>query len=111
MVLLLSANRMDRFPLHLSRWKGDMSVAIRAFDNEIPDLLKILSSITRNNIRFTIQVIDQSSSCTFIYYDKRRINYSSCFEINLLRNLAIETIKTTHFILVDGDAIISSKIV
>ena len=32
----------------------------------------------------------------------------SCFPINVLRDLGIETIQTTHYFILDGDAVISS---
>ena len=35
------------------------------------------------------------------------VYHQNCYVINELRNLAIETIQTSHFILVDGDGLIS----
>ena len=111
MTLILSPNRLDRLPLHLQRWRGPMSIAIQLEESELEDTAKIVSSIERKNIRFTFYVLKNSSDkhrCSFISLNGTNVYYNSCFVINELRNLAIETIETTHFMIVDGDAIISS---
>ena len=111
MTLILSPNRLDRLPLHLQRWRGPMSIAIQLEESELEDTAKIVSSIERKNIRFTFYVLKNSSDkhrCSFISLNGTNVYYNSCFVINELRNLAIETIETTHFMIVDGDAIISN---
>ena len=46
--------------------------------------------------------------CSFQTINNMTTYYRLCFAINVLRNLAIETIRTTHYMIVDGDSIISS---
>ena len=114
MTLPLSPKRMDRLPLHFDRWKGPMSVVIQLNEEEMEDVAKIVNSIQRKNVRFTFYIIKKpetkSYRCTFISYNRTAVHYETCFVINVLRNLAIETIRTTHFMVVDGDGIISSMI-
>lgn len=112
MTLTLSPNRLDRLPLHMQRWKGPMSIAIQLNEEELQETVKIINSIHRKNIRFTFYVVKQLPTnnyhCSFISMNRTTVYYDSCFVINELRNLAIESIHTTHFMLIDGDAIISS---
>lgn len=112
MILPLSLNRLDRLSLHFSRWKGEMSVVIQCNEEEIMDLITVISDIQRINIRFTLYIVKQSdieSKCSFKTKDGSLIFHKTCYVINELRNLAIETIQTTHYMMIDGDAIISCK--
>ena len=112
MTLFLSLNRFDRLPYHLSRWKGPMSIAIQINEEELEELYNIISSIWRNNIRFTFYIVKKQSNskprCKFVTMNGKSILLPTCFVCNVLRNLAIETISTSHFLLIDGDGIISS---
>lgn len=113
MTLPLSPKRMDRLPLHFDRWKGPMSIVIQLNEEEMENVAKIVSAIQRENVRFTFYIIKKpipetrSYRCTFISYNRTKVHYETCFVINVLRNLAIETIRTTHFMIVDGDGIVS----
>ena len=107
MALMLTANRMNRFPFHIERWEKNISVAIETSEEELPSLVKTIALVKRDNIRYTFQVIKKTKEGCRFFYNNRTIIYDSCFDINLLRDLAIETVTTTHFLIVDGDAIIS----
>ena len=89
-----------------------MSVAIQLDEEELPKVAKYLSKMTRSNVRFTLYVVrnirKMIKHCSFITLNGSSVFYDRCFVINELRNLAIETIQTTHFMLIDGDSIISS---
>ena len=50
---------------------------------------------------------DGNKHCTFKSVNNTIVYYQNCYVINELRNLAIETIQTSHFIIVDGDGLIS----
>ena len=114
MTLNLSPNRMDRLPLHFSRWKGPMSIALQLTEEEFKATMKSVELINRENIRFTFYVVkanhSQQPRCTYINQKGKTIGFETCFVINELRNLAIETIQTTHFMILDGDGILSSII-
>ena len=115
MTLLLSLNRFDRLPYHLNRWKGPMSIAIQINEEEIDEMLDEIEKIQRNNIRFTFYIIKKNPEnkprCHFMSMSGKSIPLQNCFVCNVLRNLAIETIKTSHFLLIDGDGIVSSIII
>ena len=76
------------------------------------DIFKYVSTITDKRIRFTFYIVKGEKSkkkCSYVS-QKKTIYFDSCFVINELRNLAIETIQTSHFMVIDGDAIISGII-
>lgn len=109
--LVLTPNRLDRLPLHLNRWEGSMSIAIQMNENELSTVAQVVTSIKRGNIRFTLYVVrknTQDSGCNYVSRSKTVVHFNQCFVINELRNLAIETIRTTHFMVIDGDGILSS---
>lgn len=89
-----------------------MSVAIQLDEEELPQVAKLLSRMTRSNVRFTLYIVKKAKKiiprCSFIAMNGSSVLYDRCFVINELRNLAIETIQTTHFMLIDSDSIISS---
>ena len=87
-----------------------MSVVIQCNEEEIMDLITVINDIKRMNIRFTFYIVKHlnvENKCSFKTKDGSLIYYKTCYVINELRNLAIETIQTSHFIIVDGDGLIS----
>ena len=108
----LSTERMDRLPFHLNRWHEPMSIVIQLYEDELSSIASIITRIQRPNIRFTFYVLKNVprgiKGCSFITMNNRKIYYESCFSYNELRDLAIETIQTTHYLMIDGDAIITS---
>lgn len=90
-----------------------MSISIQLNEEEFEETVKVVSAISRKNIRITFYIIkeqpNQEYHCTFISMNRTNVHYSTCFVFNELRDLAIESIQTTHFLLTDGDAIISGN--
>ena len=113
LTLHLSQSHLNRLPYHLDRWKGSVSVAIQVHEKVLNEMIQSISTITRKNIRFTFYVIkkkeDGNKHCTFKSVNNTIVYYPNCYVINELRNLAIETIQTTHYILVDGDGLLSGN--
>ena len=111
MTFTITPNRLHRMPFHFDRWKGDISIAIRLEEDELPFVFDIISAFQKQNIRYTLQVLPKLSTskrrCEFYFLQNQTYLYDDCFELNLLRNFAIETIKTTHFMIIDADAIVS----
>ena len=105
--LVLTPNRLDRLPLHLDRWNGSMSIAIQMTEDELPTVAQVISTINRPNIRFTLYIA-KDSGCDYVSESRKVYHFNNCFVINELRDLAIETIETTHFMVIDGDGILSS---
>lgn len=107
----LTPGRLDRLPIHLSHWSGNMSIAIQLEESELPLVADVITKTNRSNIRFTLYIlkdIHRPSKGTFLMKQYRRVYFPSCFACNVLRDLAIETIQSTHYFLIDGDAIITS---
>ena len=110
MVLPLSLQRMDRLPFHFDRWDGDYSIALQMKEEEMKKAAGMINRISKKNVRFSLYIIEAKKKvyrCTFRTMKQTISNFSSCFDINVLRNLAIETILTSHYLLTDGDAVIS----
>lgn len=111
-VLSLSTERLNRLPFQLDRWKGPMSLIIQCNEDEIRTVTSIISTVRRSNIRFTLYILKDvpkgQKKCSFVTLNTTVINYDSCFAYNVLRDLAIESIQTTHYLILDGDAILSS---
>lgn len=109
LIIPLSTQRLDRLPLHLSHWNDSMSISIHLEEAELEEVAAVITRIQRPNIRFTLYILkktDKHFKCTFFQLDKS-IAYESCYAINILRNLAIETIQTSHYLISDGDAILT----
>lgn len=107
--LHLSFARMDRLPFHLSRWHDNMSIALQLFEHELPQALDYVMKYARNNIRWSFYIIDDAptNKCFYIRKNGTRLFHDSCYECNILRNLAIESITTSHFLIIDGDGIMT----
>ena len=105
--LVLTPSRLDRLPLHFDRWNGSMSIAMQMNEDELPTIAQVISTINRPNIRFTLYIA-KNSSCNYVAESMKVYHFDHCFVINELRDLAIETIETTHFMVIDGDGILSS---
>ena len=90
-----------------------MSISIQLKEDEFEETVKIVNAIQRKNIRITFYIIKEQPKsnyhCTFISKKGIKVQYTTCFVFNELRDLAIESIQTTHFLLTDGDSIISGK--
>lgn len=84
-----------------------MSISIQLYENELEEVLLTVFKYQRYNIIYTLYVIPQDSICYYNSLSGERVNHTSCYDVNVLRNLAIETIRTSHFMIVDGDGIIS----
>lgn len=107
---MLSPSRFDRLPLHFDRWKGPMSIAVQINEEEIENAITTISTFNRTNIRFTFYIVknqNENPRCSFVTMKNVTVKYDTCFVINELRNLAIETIQTSHYLIVDADGIVS----
>ena len=91
-----------------------MSIAIQLEEDELEQMAYTLLALSRRDIRFTLYIVKKRSlsfKCTFQTMKNKTERLKSCFVINELRNFAIETIRTTHYLLVDGDGLVSSMFI
>ena len=109
-VLHLSTNRLDRLPFHFERWSLPYSIVIQLTEDEFPSVLSTISRYHHIDIRWSFYIIPQDSSpCYSILLSGEKETHESCYDMNILRNIGIETIRTTHFLMIDGDGLISRR--
>ena len=112
-LLLLPIDWTD-FLFNFKDGKDLWVLLFNSMKRELPKVARILSKINRTNIRYTFYITKNIGKdiprCTFIAMNGTSLLYNRCFVINELRNLAIESIQTTHYMIIDSDGIISSRI-
>ena len=115
-----SLNRLNRLPYHIQRFKGPKIFIIYAHEEELPSIQQHVSSFTDSSITFIFYVLpnslSQSTAETLVNYtfvksihpSEIHKNRSPFYPINLLRDIAIESVQTTHYVFLDCDILISS---
>lgn len=110
--MTLSTDRLNRLPFHLERWHEPMSIVIILNENELLKVSNTITKINRSNIRLTLYIIknltNNQNKCIYYKQNNKMVFSTYCYPYNELRDLAIETIQTSHYLLLDGDAIITS---
>ena len=99
---------MNRLPFILKRWKGVISLSVLVKESEVESLAnRILGCAGLRRIVFTVYVTKTITKSTIPFYvlaDGTHLNYPNGFyPINTLRNLAIESVSTTHCLIADMD--------
>lgn len=94
----------------LQRWKGPMSIACLIQMDEYVSFVKSISPYFGLPITFSVYVpLEPRNSSYFIEGNGTRMLFpSTLYPVNLLRDLAIESIHTTHYMNIDADLFISS---
>lgn len=110
-VMHTSYDRINRIDYLLNRWPGKICVSLFIIDNNfirMKNVLKKYGDISRLILIFYIPISNSSS-----YYlnngtviKKERTTYP----LNFLRDLSIESISTTHYVLLDADILTSSTL-
>ena len=109
LISVLSMNRIDRIPFLVQRWKNRISLAVLLTEKEIPQVEDFINNFSKTKqITFILYIIKELSNVPFrsIYYDTFGADHynQTIFPINLLRDLAIESIDTSHYVITDIDA-------
>ena len=107
LIVHFSTDRLDRLHFHLARWKGPMSLIIQLREEELSQVIDIIMTSRRKNIRWSFLIIPTSDQCFYVNRSGEKKYHNSCYDINIMRNIAIESIQTTHFLMLDGDAIVT----
>lgn len=85
-----------------------MILSVAIVESEIPPLLKLINSISRQSqITFVIYIVKEyNGEHKSVFFNEQGPEYSNevIFPINLLRDLAVESIDTSHFFICDIDA-------
>ncbi|KAM7456586.1 hypothetical protein BLSTO_02654 [Blastocystis sp. subtype 1] len=108
-------NRFNRFPFILQRWPGYVSVAIFVKQSEVPALAeKMAQFAAERRVIYTVYVqktIDPENPPFYMMPNKeKRLYPKGLYPLNILRDLAIESIHTTHFFMIDADVFLSKTL-
>ena len=108
-------NRFERLPYIMDRWNASMSIAVFATEEEVKDVaFDMINYKSSQSIVYTIYVRKRISSSNTPYYLNRegvRFEYpDGVYPLNVLRNLAIESITTSHYMLIDADVFLSTTL-
>ena len=104
-------SRFDRMPYLLKRWNGPMSFAVFVKMEEMPAFVSAILPYLGLPITFSVYVPMKVKRPSYHIRGtgKREWFPDSLYPMNLLRDLAIETIHTSHFLYVDADFFTSSN--
>ena len=112
-----SLDRLDRMPFVLQRWNGSLSLSFFLHENEVSKLDETLSPFLYDRITYTFYIVktvtNEADSPYYVKNMKRGtfIMFNQpIFPLNTLRDLAIESIDTTHYLLIDIDFFTSSTL-
>ena len=108
LITILTVGRKDRLPYLMERWKHRINMVIFAKENEFEELKEIIDTYkSYKRITFIVYIVKTrvGSNYQCIYYDAKKPVYrnNTIFPINVLRDLAIEFIDTTHYFVSDID--------
>ena len=110
-------NRIDRFPFLLHRWNGAISICIVLSESEVNELDEKLRPFLNRGIVFTFYIAKEYPDHQYHGYyirDKEKgivRNFTTMiYPVNLARDLAIESISTTHYLFIDCDFFTSDTI-
>lgn len=109
-------DRMDRLPYMLERWAGPMSLSLYLKDYQVGMIDTVLSPYLNRQITWSFYVVKGVDSTVYATYVNNDIKNdvtsfnNPIFPINLVRDLAIESVETTHFLFADIDYFISKTL-
>lgn len=110
-------NRIDRIPYLLDRWSGPISICIVLSEQDVLNIDRIIDPFKNRSITFTFYIAKTSANGTHTAsYIRDKDNgiihqfSKMIYPVNLARNLAIESISTTHYLWIDCDFFISSTL-
>jgi singapore isolate B (sub-type 7) whole genome shotgun sequence assembly, scaffold_11 len=105
-VLSSRVDRLSYLPLLLQRWPGPLSLSIIAYPDKLCEVHQAMRLVaTRRNSHVVIYIPSKFNYVWKGTFDdpKQRKNSIPIYPINLLRNLAILNVRTTHYINMDMD--------
>lgn len=114
--LTSSLNRFNRFAYTLRRWRGPVSVSVFALESEVERVAsKLIQFGKRGDIVFSVYVRKSVSGANEPFYilpfTKGRMRLrKGMYPMNLLRDLSIESIRTSHYFMMDIDVFPSNTL-
>ncbi|KAK8801895.1 hypothetical protein WA588_006179 [Blastocystis sp. NMH] len=112
LITQISMGRFDRMPYILKRWKGPMSIAVFVTLEEYSSFVNAITPYLGLPITFSVYIpLGLEHSSYFVRGNgKKTVFAHTLYPINLLRDMAIESIHTTHFFCVDADFFFSDTV-
>ena len=108
LITVLTLDRQNRLPYLLKRWKHDIILAVAVSESQLAQVGTLIDAYNDyKQITFVLYVIRElNAPYQSILFDDFGPVYSNntIFPINLLRDLSIESIDTTHYFICDIDA-------
>lgn len=111
-------DRQDRIPFILSRWDGPIVIVVALSFSEtedVEDFINLCSSNRNVIIHFYVYENTLYNDCddNYIINVNNKLVFKDChtapfYPINLLRDIGINSIMTTHYTAIDVDLLIST---
>ena len=112
LVTQLTVDRLNRLPYLLRRWRGPISCTLFVQEDEMEKAAAYMSSIVGRRVIFNVYIPRVSNTTSAFFVDvKSKIGLKgNLYPINELRDFAIESIETTHYLLLDVDVFPSNDL-
>ena len=101
----------------MKRWNGPISICIVLPESQVKELDEKLSPFMSRGIVFTFYIAKEYPDHLFHGYYIRDVekgilyNYTTMiYPVNFARDLAQESITTTHYLFIDGDFLVSESL-
>ena len=108
--LITRLDRVDRFPYLLRRWRGPLSTVLFIKENEVGKRAEFVVKQERSGIDYSVYVIKDSIR-PFIRWNGMIKEYLySIYPFNTLRDIGIDSVRTTHYLLLDIDVLPSASL-
>ena len=102
---------MDRFPYLLKRWKGPISSVMYLDEKELVKACSFLHKHYKSSITFSLYIVHNRGKHPFFYgRNKREFLKKGLYPYNVMRNIGIDSISTTHYLLTDIDVLPSANL-
>ena len=104
-------NRVDRFPYLLARWRGPISTVMFVNETEVEKAFEFIFRHRKYPITFTLYIVHNMGVNPYFFAGTKRVYFDKgLYPYNVLRNIGIESISTTHYLLVDIDVFPSTNL-
>ena len=102
---------MDRFPYLLARWRGPISTVMFVNETEVEKAFEFIFRHRKYPITFTLYIVHNMGVNPYFFEGTERVYFDKgLYPYNVLRNIGIESISTTHYLLVDIDVFPSTNL-
>ena len=102
--------RLDRLPFLFSRWNGPISSVFCIDEEELKRIVIFIMKQSRQNILYTFYIRRLSPITPYLLWNGTKDEYpDGVYPLNVLRDIGIDSIATSHYLLLDIDVFPSSN--